>query len=219
MFPWGFSVCRFQLSVFEFSFSQNVTIHLLFSLSLWVYNTLFLYGPLKKDGEESKISAILYSKYSFTAICSSFKFLVEITFTLEILITMKQKIVISSWKSSLCSSSWWIHFFFIFEPIYLLTLWLYWFWRNFFHNYIDPLCLCLTFIHGMGINAHKTGNYTVLTKLTNLFEFCLWAWSVKWGFLSLVSLYSQMFKTHKKCAIFTVFLFSFWLFVPTTLKT
>lgn len=70
----------------------------------------------------------------------------------------------------------------------------------------DLLCLCVIFIHWMGINARKIGTCTTLTKLLRVFAYASGAKTEA----SLVSFYDQRYvRDSQKWAICTVFLFSF----------
>lgn len=145
---WGFSV------------SQNVII------SFAVYPCKFLYtliSSLLSQTRQRRIQnkwlyqgVILYPEYLFTVLHSPFKCLIDIVSTLEILynetgdgtIFLKNKplffILINAFS------------FCIFDPTYLMTLFLYCFWRNSLSEmYLIYLCLCVIFIHWMGINAVK----------------------------------------------------------------
>lgn len=117
-------------------------------------------------------AATLYPEYLFTVLHSSSKHLTEIISTLETLHNKAGDGTIFLKNKPL--------FFILINAFSFLRIWSYIsgdlipftvFGETVFQKCIDSLCLCVIFIHWMGINAHKIGTCTILTKLLRVFAY------------------------------------------------
>ena len=186
--------------------------HFLCCLSLWVssyFNSLLLSQTRRRRIQNKWLyqGATLYPEYWFTVLHSSFKCLTEIISTLETLHNEAGDSTIFLKNKPL--------FFILINTFSFLHIWSYIsgdlipftvFGETVFQKCIDSLCLCVIFIHWMGINAHKIGTCTTLTKLLRVFAYASGAKTEA----SLVSFYDQRYvRDSQKWAICTVFLFSF----------
>lgn len=203
-------------SVFlSFPFHKMLSFPLLFVLWVSSYLISLLLSQTRWRRIQNKWlyqGATLYPEYLFTVLHSSSKRLTEIISTLETLHNEAGDGTIFLKNKTL--------FFILINAFSFLRIWSYVsgdlipftvFGETVFQKCIDSLCLCVIFIHWMGINAHKIGTCTTLTKLLRVFAYASGA-KTEASLVSFCQRFTKMGHLHSLP-------FLLLIFIQITLKT